>query len=500
MKLRKLHVAVAMALGAGISGHASALSLPVNTANTLEVRVSGASAQDTGVFNMMRRICSNGTLDVYTNQTNTSASYPFVGNQALYLCTNNTNTSFGITGLGTAFSNVALYKSSVGGSGTGVQPVNNSVATAFLIGTNTATALGCSNTASPISVAATTDTSSNTVLGSARVFLNCSATQNVVPDAGFSDVEPPLFDSNPANTNNLAVNSANGVIFGIPVTLNLYRALQTAQGLTTDDDASHMPSLSKLQIAGVLNGAITSWANLETPTGGSLGLSDNTVYLARRVDTSGTQKFAGIYFLNNPCYAGSDFVISTPATTSCTAPTGTVFLGSGSSDVKNCLNALNTGGRAGLGLLSTEFPPKSTDGYRFVKVNGKAPSLVNAANALYDYVAEQTIQWRSTTNPLTGTKLTFMQGVVAKIGDPVVVSAIDGPLVLPISDGVSGTFNAGLMSLFTNGYTPNDPATSSGLTNSVVLANPVIPSSKAVSGSPQNCSTPQVIFPVSVSQ
>lgn len=503
MKLNKLHAAIALAVGAaGFSGQAAALSLPVNGANTLQTFMSGASAQDSGILNMMRRICTNGTLDVYTNQTSTTASYPHVGNQALYLCTNSPNTNFGITGLSTAFSNVAVYKTSVGGSGNGVAPVDNSASLAFVNGTLAATSL-CGTTVSTITVAATTDTSGNTILGSATIRLNCSGTANAIPDAGLSDVEPALLASNPTDRDNLTVKSANMVIFGIPVTLNLYRALQTAQGLPTDDKDTSAPSLSKLQIASVMNGAITDWTQLESPTGGALsfpGGTNTTVRLARRVSTSGTQTFAGIYFLNNPCFAGADNMLSTPTFANCAAPgTGVAFLGSSSQNVKDCLSTLNTNSQVGLGILSTEFPPAGTDGYRFVKINSRAPSLANVANAQYDYAAEQTVQYRSTTSALAGDKLLFVDQFIAKVGDPVVVSAIDGPLKFPISNASADFYNSGLMALFTNGYTPTDPASVGGLDNADMLANPVATFSKAVSGSPQNCATPQVIFPTSSS-
>ena len=501
----------------------SAPLLPVNPATMFVMKGAGASAQDGGVLGYMRQICADDSLVVYTDGT--SPSYPFVGTYALYFCNNNTNTSIGVPLTGTQ-STIAFYKNSAG-SAQGVAPTNSSSNTGFLdTTTNFATGtFSCFGTQLSVPIVynftntnSTTGTSTNSasgtftgvrILGSALIFQNCNKGSTVtatntspyvtqaVADMGFADVEPRLLTTGPSQFNNLTIFPGNAVIFGIAVSKTMYTALQTSQGLPNNDLPTSMPTLQKQDVAAVFNGSITQPTQL-----GLTAPADNNLVVVRRSSTSGTQAFAAAYFLNSQlngttpkCVTGADLFVA--ITTSTCGPTnGTpppagyqIFAGGSTELNKSCLNAADAAGRHAIGLVSTELPPITSDGYRFVKLNGARPSLYAAFNGQYDYVAESTLVYRTAGgNILGGNQKVFADTLIAKFGNPEIVQAIDTPLKLPVSDGGT-TFNAGILTPFTSTATvpPSLP-----VTNDKILDSPVWPFTKSNSGSAQNCLPPQL--------
>jgi hypothetical protein len=522
-KLKPMALAIASitAAGAVMSAHAApganAPSLPINPATQLLVLGAGASAQDAGVMGYMRSICADDSLVVYTDGV--SASYPYVGTYALYFCNNNTNTSIGVALTGTQ-STIAFSKNSAG-SAQGVAPTNSHSNTGFLdTTTNFSTAaFSCFSTqisvptvyqyAGGTSTSSTSGTATGTrLLGSALVYQNCNkgstiTTTNSSPyvtqaaaDIGFADVEPRLLTTGPSQYNNLGIFPGNAVIFGVAVTKTMYTALQSAQGLPTDDLPTSMPSLSKQQLSAVFNGSITKPSQL------NLTATDDNFVIVRRSTTSGTQAFAAAYFLSSQlnsttpkCVTGADLFVGITQTT-CTDPfpAGYKVYAGGSTELnKVCLNVLNSnsaGSRFGIGLVSTELPPATADGYRFIKINGAPPSLYAAFNGQYDYVAESTLNYRIAGSfPLGGNQKVLADNLIAKFGNPEIVQAIDTPLKLPVSDGGT-TFNAGILTPFTS--TTTLPPQSFPLTNAKILDNTIWPYTKSSSGSANNCLPPQL--------
>ena len=167
-----------------------------------------------------------------------------------------------------------------------------------------------------------------------------------IPDAGISDVEPRFFLDTyhlaPNAVDVLSVHNANAFIFGVPVTLKLRDALQSAR--FAKDDACNpanpryaqlvevgrgtrfkrgeteacMPSLSRAQLAGIFAGTVTDWGHIVNAQGYALTAknqrtgqmisppgvrppSDGQVYICRRVPTSGTQAAFEMFFLNERC-------------------------------------------------------------------------------------------------------------------------------------------------------------------------------------------------------
>lgn len=224
-------------------------------------------------------------------------------NQAVFFCRiNKTNVAAFPPGAGLK---VAFYKSSVGGSGSGVGPVARVQALQFM---NLAALPppngGCS---APVNVPA------KPPFPAYVNHTDCPATgaalQNAVPDAGLSDLEPARFRGQftpqltIAELNRLTTRSANAVVFGVPVTERLRNALQRVQksaACVGKETLACMPSLSFIQVRNLFKGTWTNWNQLSEGGGplptrpGVTPPSDPRVFVSRRVKTSGTYVANGI--------------------------------------------------------------------------------------------------------------------------------------------------------------------------------------------------------------
>ncbi|MHB8621746.1 MAG: hypothetical protein ACYC9J_01475 [Sulfuricaulis sp.] len=513
MKIKLLSYAVAAALATG-AGSAFALA-PSATIN-LTVNISGSSAQDGALEQMFllsgAGVCAKGTADVFH----------FTGNSNVRITT---CTLASAAPVPTALQglNVALRKASNGGSGNGVQPVAD--------GTG-------------VTQVDMTDPSFLTCPGTypGGGIHTCNATTkpllSVVPDAGISDEEPALFGATSAELGNMFAESQAGVIFGIPVTLNLRNALQAAQGISPigSDDEAHMPTISKTLVSAIFSGNVTDWGQvldknlnpLTSATGdvhnAGLPIPTNTsVFIDRRVDSSGTQHGARVYFLNDPCTpsalqptAVAQFVLPNDGSNATTGGTcnpagniggitsGTVNAGSGGGNVATCLDTNNTDGNWAIGILGLDVEPKiatqnvvtpGDDGYRFIKLGGVAPDLLNVEEGRYDYYMENSIQWRTGPGLVsgapapTGNTLAMVQLIGTQEAAPAVISAIDGTFLLNQTPGANTAF----MALPTVGT--NAPTSLTANTNAAVLANPVATYTKSPSGTTNNCQPPVAVFP-----
>lgn len=492
MKVKYLSYVVAAALAAS-AGSAFALA-PSATIN-LTVNISGSSAQDGALEQMFlltaADVCASGTADVFRFDSNHRITTCKLASAA--------PVPTALQGL-----NVALRKSSVGGSGSGVQFVADGDGVQQVSLTDAAF-LACGSG------------------GGIHACGTASTFDNPAPDAGISDEEPALFGATSAQLANLSAESQAGVIFGIPVTLNLRNALQAAQGLTVGSETeANMPSLSKPLITGIFSGLITDWSqvldkNLQPLTTSSLvsgaGLSfpaHTSVYIDRRVDSSGTQHGARVYFLNDPCTPGFlqptgvlQFVTPTDGTSAtsggtCNPTAGTVDAGSGSGNVATCMDLNNTDNNWAIGIEGVDVEPViGTDGYRFIKVGGVAPDLLNVEEGRYDYYMENSIQWRQGPGLVTGAPaptgnvLAMVNLVASQESSPSVIAAIDGVFLLNQSPGAY----TGFMALPTVGT--NAPTIPSPNTNAGVLANPVATYTKSPTGITNNCQPPVMAFPAS---
>jgi hypothetical protein len=418
-----------------------------------QVYISGATAQNGGIEAIVRRECQIGSLDTYSVGTL----------QRVYICNSN-------GGFGTAGSPIAIHKESSGGSSNGINPVKATAASLSFINL-TAIATGCSAGTTVASVAPIAPDTLGLPEFTAHSCATSGLTSAVIPQIGFSDVDPALFAMDGSGLN---LYSPNQLIFGIGVTKSLRDALQTAQGLTVgSDDVAQQPSLDEGQVAAIFNGTITTPAGLgvaNAPAAGTKPADATTLFVVRRGTSSGSQATTDAYFLQNritntanttnPFVAAQATVAginygSTGGTTVADGNCGTnltgptfpvvlgvakipVFAGKSNDDVVNCMNRHASGNRYGVALLTSEYnqfasPVNSNvetntntnypTGFRYIKLNGYMPTIANVIKQKYTYFSEQVVTSLSTLT--SGIAATVRDTLVARLGDGNVVSSIN---------------------------------------------------------------------------
>lgn len=424
MKLSKIALAVA-----GVALAAPAFAIVADTdAARVTVRVSGATAMDSGVLEATLKMCKPNTLTAYT-----------ASNQFVYYCNAQGTSATQTIANGLAKINLvdntklAVHKHSVGGSGNGVTPVDANTLLPYL---NLSSIAGAPITTCPVPVAAVAPS------GTAYTLSACTTTTgivNIVADTtkiGISDVEPSFFGG-PADYDTLTAEPLATVVFGVPVTKVVYNLLQAKQitdGIIPatcpagDVTEVCMPSLSTGQITSLYTQVGQNWmavAGITVP-------GDNTVYVARRADTSGTQKTYEAVIartLNgNPaaksCQINVDSFASGPAALDNLAVNNTcngvelIVNNSGSGQVLACLNRhqdgiTSAGGapvvtalpRGAVGTLTTEAVTSATTKFLFVKVNGKAPTLANVNKGEYTMYGDSSLNTK--TGAVASTDLAF---------------------------------------------------------------------------------------------
>jgi hypothetical protein len=401
-------VAIALAMGGAIASQNALAVLPgAFSASDITDNVlyfSGATATDTQVENLLRvvgsPVCTGGNIHIFRGND------PSQGTHRAILCT-------GPAG------NTALIKESTKGSANGSVGVSSAapVVNNFIDVFNGAMVCnGADNNA------ATDDPGEFNTPGAnaARVmsttgglqatdeYLNCnnSITTHVL-EAGISDVEAGLLGTNGGNA---VATGQSQIVFGVPVSLNLYRALQNAQGIlarpecdgvndgttarlqngeasagvgkddvdgsnattgrnTERDTPACVPSLPASVIAGLYKGEISSWDEIKfngNPLSSyALSAPTNTnVHICRRGSTSGSQIATQVYFLNQGCKSQDSFKAPGPLpAATCGDPldgktyasnTCAVFAGAGTGDVLSCLDDRDDQKRWALGVASTE--------------------------------------------------------------------------------------------------------------------------------------------------
>jgi hypothetical protein len=537
MKLKTLVSAIA-AVGALASAQGAFATLTPASVPTLNVYVSGATAQDAQFRKLAANLCDAASAGNGNDQLIYLAKGTAIPDSAqqAYMCR---MSSAKVPGLPASPGIVvAVYKRSEGGSGWGVGPVASGEPIEFL---NKSTCPG----------AATGTLTESAVVY--NIFGNCSGTAQVAPDAGISDVEPKMFKSPnlidasyPENTDipagspgtvaisnadigKLVVNALNVTTFGIPVTLDLYRALQTIQGKTLDDRVENMPSLSREQVASFMAGGVADWSNLTVKSGASnvamtafpgvVAPSSTKVEICRRSPGSGTQAQYNALFHNSACSAsavdplndnteftsrlkGSVFgdgdwsLIGLEEGRDGVLPTApAVHEGQGSGDVTDCLDRLEDNGVWGLGIQSLE---KGSAKWRFVKLNGVAPTLENVAKNNYFDWAVGTMQWRNVASggPAAGSQklavltaiknetnqVSILQQINSGFNSRITVADGTGYTVAP-ADGVADKAPVGILALRTSTTNPTAPFS---------YLNPVMTAVREKGGNPDTCATATV--------
>jgi hypothetical protein len=504
---------------AAILAASTAAALPPTPAPQVELYLSGSSAQDEVLENLVRlaegvadapALCERGTLDIYRGTLNGTAN-------RVFYC----RTSRNIAGIA-AGQRLAIYKSS-GGSGEGVTPVSAGGTLPFIDLAKLPSVESCQG--------------GKAIRGSAELsaytnHTGCDGAAKLAhPRAGLSDVNPELVGGVSAA---LTVRPQNQIIWGLPVSKNLRNALQTIQGLVPSgvphDDPSRdveaaMPTLARAQVAALLSGAVHSWDEFYDGDGTPLTRSarlapgpprdpdasgaspgayrpvnglGSTIYVCRRIEASGTQAAYEVHYLRQRCEVNAlKFLTPNDGSNLTTGgevdslvrvsrPAGNVFAGLGTADVRDCLDAHAQFNRWAIGLLSTENVGNNGNRkFRYVKVDGVAPTLLNAYLGRWPHVTEQSMQWRrsfdaSLTSTAEGRVLAF---VATNLGLPKVLAALNSAFVHPWGQG-------GYLAPAGSPFTPPKPP----VTAEALRLNPVGSLTLSI-GRLDDCHEPVVIHP-----
>lgn len=476
-------------LSAAISAIALAGFSQTSQAASYDIYLAGSSAQDNLVQAEIYNLITPSSFKYYIDNASATFGATNTGswgsNYRVY--TGTLATAVGSAAIGDT---VTFHKVNFGGSAQGVAPLFQGVQVPTL----------SINNSNCYSVAGFSAKLAN---GTAVPTFGCTTTNaGDLPaqtlDAGLSDVNPTLFQGvNQAayvtgsgasavihTFNNVTsvpagftVVPATTLVWAVPVSLNLYTALQVAQGLitvsgttvsgctagaytaTTGDGGACMPSLNKSQLTSVISGVITDWNTFEfngttlkaaataydatSPayaiTPGNSG--DTTVHFCQRLPGSGTAAAQYAYFLNQP--ANSSVTALQPVTNSVSF----VYTLPDSGNIEKCLDDLANGtnnakdyagkllsdasynGTPGLkawaiGQQSSDKNKSKSLGYRFIKINGVAPTVDNAFSGAYDFANEST--WQYPTAGVSGRvdqaqALSIVKSLIATASNPAAI-------------------------------------------------------------------------------
>lgn len=430
---------VRVAVGAALAtaGMSSAFALtPDQVPDANRVYIGGATATDAVLRDVFLAtavgLCAPNTIDVFEG-----------ANQRAVLCTARAGTGTLIAG-----QPIGYIKESNGGSGNGVQPVANQTNLTFMNLGNTAGGGGCSATAT------------NTIVGAGLLTVTlrtgCNATTTRAPGAGISDVEAKLLFASEAEQGRLSPSGLTDIVFGVPVSLPLYRALQAAQGLTQNDDCGNAPSLTRKQVVGMYSGFIVDGSQLVSANVADDGtpLAAGQIYVCRRGDSSGTQAGTESYWLRQRCESGVNTFMQPDEADLCQAngcgwPSQSgvdftddgVFAGSGSGQVRSCLDFHGdpTQNQYAIGVLSTESNPFSGAGlsFRWARVDGALSTLEQTANGNWDFFTSNVLNRRN-PNVLSGFQNQIVDYFINNVGNPTFIRGLNTPFVNNICTGGNG--------------------------------------------------------------
>lgn len=503
MKMFKLLAGATIGASALSAGIAHALPPGDYDGTVLNVFYGGATATDNILENnfllISGGICAPGTIDVYrVSVTNR--------NNRVVFCS---VTATQVAGFPAGGRKVAFHKESIGGSSNGVVPLINQTPLEFF---NMANAAACTTT---------TPKAATATLNAYTEHTGCpDTTVSTIPNGGVSDVEPALSFPAPSAAGIATLNTVAGldIIFGVPVSENLYRALQVAQGYISDDvtktptakcvggiDAPGcVPSLSKSQVRGLYTQALSDWsqffvgngtgtaengtpltafAGVTPPTNVAQGnVADSKVFICRRVATSGSQATAESQFLKQRCQTGvRPFGGGNPVVGTVPAPfTARIAFGESTGDVRNCLAAHNTNKTWSVGVLSTE--QSSSSGWRFVALDGAAPNIANVMNGRYDYFVSNTLNRRAVAPGVpAGETLALLVKLESNFANVAPIAAANA------SFQGKAWGDGGLLARYSSGAARVPDAVDGSL---LTRANPINTQTHVVSGKINNCIDP----------
>lgn len=523
--------ALALAAANALASTPSEIQTAAGNGTLVTLYVSGATATDNALENLFKiddtafRVCQPSTLDVYYFKSGSGS----ISQRAL-TCT----AAFSGTGITSGTTKLALLKESAGGSANGI--INPAAGTALsfidLVNTGTNFATAC----------ATVTTTGNTLPSASGTFntRDCghvlsSATASTVtrssfvPQAGISDIDPPSFVGTGGVTasHDAALTrkrTSVAVTFNPIVSVPLFTALQRAYGYvgaTASESTASLntvPSLPSSLVRAVFNGSSVLNASEVNVNGVNLanqlsGFADQSgdIYLCRRGDTSGTMTSFKIHFLNQGCTknasANNQFV--GPDTASCTTSGCTwgstffndfVFAGSGSGDVRACMDYQSSQGRLAVGVASTEAKPGTTSNrYRYVKVDGAEPTLKAVMEGRYSFFTENTFNDKFPSTSATGSQ-TLWDKLFSSVGNSVAISELNRSwrTSVALTSTDDGTADSGILDVASssNATAISNLFTDGAITGAEVRSTPVNSQTRqTLSGQANNCNLPYQAYP-----
>ena len=439
MKFRIITLAAIAACGSAHALSPAVLDADRASGKLQEVVIHGGSAQAPLVGAYMAEIC-NSDLDTFFNSGGSGTGKDY----RAYSCTLKT----AISGGWPAGTPILVTKRDLGGSIYGVNPIALQQMENTMTVDNSAG--NCVSTGLPATAS--------------QASYNCANFALKQAIAGISDVEPAIFNKTMTvgTTANVAFNlpsgtddngtawsvltstqitgldssSANQTIFGVAVSLPLRNAMQAAQGLVVGSDAAaDVPSMPRAfyssLAAGFVAGGIAKHAGWDALTGVP---SDNTlqVNLCRRANGSGTQASSNMLFLESGTIATTATGGFAPVNDNgiAIARTGhslAVIENNSTGTATSCLTTASTLNAYAAGIISYENDP-GTATWRFVKLDGQAPSQALARVGQYPYVYSATMQWKKAApgNPDAKTKA-FLTNMRTNLGSPAKIAALTNP-------------------------------------------------------------------------
>ncbi len=490
-KLNTLAVTVALLIG---SQSANALTPWANSAPNIIVRVSGSVA----VNNVYTQIVTNtlaapNTVDTFNDVDPVTGS---VGSRwTAHYFTGNANLGSGLAG-----QKILLVRRTAGGAGYGVIPLLGGVALEHLNIVGKPATVWVANGANSWK-----QTISRT---NARTYLS-----KVISDGGFIAVDPDILlkpgtENYPDQQNELisgvpepvwplnytkvpttgaaafTVVPTGGLVYGVAVTLDLYKVLQAAQiragslpGSTVIGSyaEANMPNLNRTVLASLLAGKIGAWdqikivdktdnnavktlldsdilrdAGVSAPYKESTTGSDLTpVALGLRNSGAATSVIAYSVFLNypgtknafGPARKTADNTVEEDASRPIVklpiiiSDTGTLLKdwqnGTNILGFNNVVDGAGYAKRWGIALNTADKNNAVTtagtggDPWRYIRIDGYAPTLENVAAGVYSYWAEGAVLYRNTraSDPQWSLKVRLMRTLADGLGSPVAAGA-----------------------------------------------------------------------------
>lgn len=486
MKFALSHITVAVGLAVVASSSfadPSGTNRPLSnyTTGTTDVYLAGSSAVDLALTKFFAKSCDTNTLDTYRSDAGVKTYY-------LWTCESTSAAGFG---LASGHTKIAIHKNT-NSSSDGVNLLSDSTgATVLYLKTTDLATCSVPSTQVPASngLSAYTQSTCGTTAGTSG-----AGTQQAQPNFGFADSEPNQFNS--AVTAQLTTAYPFGVVFGVVVSKNVRDVLQNQQfGVTGDETAAHVPNLTSAQINSIFTGTVSTWSLAIGTT--TTAFSENSIYLVRRGDGSGSHRAVNTAFVGEFCTPGVvPMVTSTPVantnmvtpTTECVSSTTSRRKQAATSDdMVSCVATFNSNGLGSIGYVSTDYQPQATDGYRFVKVDGYLPTLLNVIDGKYKVWSEESLNY-NTNRGIPGDLTSFYTAFQNASASAAYLSAVEQGLTQTL-----GGWTGGLLGAQPNGQNQSGWGLAAGTnlsiprTDASVLLNPANPLTRAISSGYNLC-------------